>query len=198
MKEEQIKQAVLELLVKEGKFDLTLENIAQKAKICHTAIHYYFRTKDNLIDQGFREITDGLIVPRFRNLTEENLSLKEKVERYIDESSEILQKYPYLDVYAVTRFNENNASKTYFDAKQIHIGSLLAEISSAIEKGAVIRYRPFEFLIVLFSLTAYFHIVFNSFQKIEPNRVGENQMIATETLLNLLFNGKTKNGTNGP
>lgn len=44
--EKKIKDVTIELLLKEGKFGVSLQEIAKKSKISRTVIHYYFSSKD--------------------------------------------------------------------------------------------------------------------------------------------------------
>ncbi|MBO9691709.1 TetR family transcriptional regulator [Chryseobacterium sp.] len=157
--EEKIKEIAKYLLFVKGRFYATTQQIAQSADMDRTAIHYYFRTKANLVNIIIGEIINEFPAPAWNDI--KDLSLKEKLERYIDFNTEKSKKYPYLDVYIITQ-NECSefGQKLFFPLTE-----LIPEISVCIREGKTSYDNPVLFLVDLVSMVSGFHISADFFRK---------------------------------
>ncbi|WP_172616971.1 TetR/AcrR family transcriptional regulator [Chryseobacterium sp. ON_d1] len=158
--EEKIKEIAKYLLFVKGRFSATTQHIAQSAGMDRTAIHYYFRTKANLVNIAIGEIINEFPAPAWNDIKE--LSLKEKLERYIDFNTEKSKKYPYLDIYIITQSDEYSefGQKLFFPLTE-----MIPEISVCICEGRTSYNNPLLFLIDLVSMVSGFHISADFFRK---------------------------------
>lgn len=161
--EEQIKEAVKELLFKEGKFNATTQEIADAAGVNRTLINYYFRSRNNLFNLIFEEA-----IKREEELREtilfSELPFKQKVETYIEESTKQAIEYPYRETYIVSKINEGSLYKEERDWSNF-IERFFNELREEINKGNVENIEPFQFVLNLVSLISFPMFIRPMFQK---------------------------------
>src|SRR5690625_4240646 len=81
--EEKIKKTVSDLLFKEGRFNATTQEIADKAGVNRTLINYYFRSRDNLFTLVFQDAMHKEHMLRTRLLFSD-LPFKEKLRSILN------------------------------------------------------------------------------------------------------------------
>lgn len=158
--EQKIKEITIELLLKEGKFGVSIQEIAQRSKISRTVIHYYFRSKERLFALVNQEIVEKLIIPRYQKLFD-NEHLKIKIDNFLIESEKSLKDFPYADVYIMTEFAENEYIRNYFDSVKPSIEYLMNQIKTAISEKKICYSDPKRFLMDLLALSSYSQIYLN-------------------------------------
>ncbi|PZR19928.1 MAG: hypothetical protein DI539_12405 [Flavobacterium psychrophilum] len=150
--EEKIKDTAKYLLFTEGRFSATTQQIAQIAHTDRTAIHYYFRTRTNLVRTIIKEIIKEFPAPSWEDI--KNFSLKEKLIRYVNYNTEKSKKYPYLDIYIFTQkeFAEYT-EKLFFPLME-----MIPEILVCIRDGRIRYNNPIDFLADLIAIVSGYHI----------------------------------------
>ncbi|GAA4160827.1 hypothetical protein GCM10022217_25510 [Chryseobacterium ginsenosidimutans] len=187
--EKKIKDATIELLLKEGRFGVSMQEIAEKSKISRTVIHYYFRSKERLFALVNQEIVEKLVIPRYHKLFD-NEHLKIKIENFLTASESSLTNYPYVDIYVMTEFAENEYIRNYFDSVKPSLELLLNQITRAITEKKICHSDPIRFLMDLLALSSYSHICLNFVEtnNILPGVRKENLfMERNETILKILL-----------
>ena len=161
---DKIKQATKELIFCDGRFNATTEEIAYKAGVSRTIIHYYYRSTEELFLTIFDEaLQDFLILNEV--LHNKNLSLREKVSTYIDRTSAILSRYPFRDIYLITHITKSlGANKIGLNE---NIKDFLNEIKTAIAEKRLNYNEPVAFLIDMISLTTYPYVINNLLSKLD-------------------------------
>ncbi len=159
-----IKEATLNLLLKEGKFGVSMQEIAEKSKVSRSVIHYYFRSKEQLLSLVDAEIVERLLIPRYQKLFGA-APLRLKIEQFLEEFERTTKVYPYVDVYSVTEFTNSAAIRNYFLSINPAIQHLLSEITLAIQDNTLRCSDPVVFLVDLFSLSTYSSICIDFVKK---------------------------------
>ena len=137
-----------------------MQEIAQKSTISRTVIHYYFRSKERLFALVNQEIIEKIVTPRYQKLFD-NKDLKIKIENFLAESEKSLKTYPYVDVYVMTEFADNENIRKYFDSIKPSIEILLNQITKAIAEKKICHADPIRFLMDLLALSSYSHVYLN-------------------------------------
>src|SRR5690625_4147589 len=151
--EEKIKKTVSDLLFKEGRFNATTQEIADKAGVNRTLINYYFRSRDNLFTLVFQDAMHKEHRLRTRLLFSD-LPFKEKVEKHIEYSLQKAIEYPYLQTYLVTRINDTGTYEEYEPNEESRI-KFFKEYQEEIKKGTIEDISPVQFLLNLSSLISF-------------------------------------------
>lgn len=151
--EELIKSTAKKLFFKEGKLHATTQDIADAAGINRSAVHYYFRTRDQLIALVFAESMQALSL-RLGKVMSANMPFREKTEELIDVFTKEMMEYPFQEVFLVTEINTaGHELVTKIDEGPV--SSFLNEIEKEMQLGTIEQMDPKHFLINLFSLLSY-------------------------------------------
>ena len=96
-----IKEKARILFFKKGLLDATTQEIADEAGVNRALIHYYFRSKDQLLDTLLNET---LLEKRqkVRNVLTSELPFREKIAIYINALVDYGLTYPYLDNFIIS------------------------------------------------------------------------------------------------
>lgn len=188
--EAKIKIATIDLLLKEGNFGLAMQDIAEKSMVSRTVIHYYFRSKENLLKIVSKEIIENIVIPKYKELFRENM-LDTKIERYISDSEKLSKQYPYLDVYVISQHHHDANLQTHFESIQNPFKSFMLEIQCAINEKKIMYATPVCFLIDLFSLTTFSYMYLSFFDSKANSLSKEIDSIGLKNrqmrIMNILF-----------
>lgn len=190
--EQQIKDAARKLFFTEGRFKATTQEIADAAGVNRTLVNYYFRSRDLLFDQILREARYAMDQRLDMALSTET-SFKKKIEHFIDIFIEQSFTYPYLDVYMVTRINEDveRQNEIIADLKKTErLKNFLRDVETEIKKGTIEKMEPVQFLVSLISLLSHPVVMQPLFKKIFSYSDKQyKQMLAArkEIILKMLF-----------
>ena len=111
-----IKQTAKTLFFQKGFLNATTQEIADEAGVNRALIHYYFRSREQmleiLLDEMLHEKKD-----RIRNILSSGLPFREKIANYIDAVVDHGLKYPYLDNFLVSEMARRPEKIKTFCAK---------------------------------------------------------------------------------
>lgn len=151
--EQLIKDTAKRIFFAEGKFNATTQDIADAAGVARTVINYYFRSKDILFQQVFKEAMDDMRV-RLDEVLLSTLPFKKKIVRFIDVFLIELNKYPYKESFMISEINTNGFILPE-KAPSAALKHFFKEIELAMDQGEVKKMMPINFMLNLFSLIAY-------------------------------------------
>ena len=167
--ERHIKEAAKKLFFKEGRFKATTQEIADAAGVNRTLVNYYFRSRDVLFDQVLSDAKNAMTDRLKSSAGEENIPFRLRIERFIDVMLEHSSAYPYMDIYLVSRMNDdiNQQNDVLADIKKTDdLKAFLKLIETEMNKGTIEKMPPVQFLLNLLSLLTYPVIVQPLFKKI--------------------------------
>ncbi|RFZ90025.1 TetR/AcrR family transcriptional regulator [Mucilaginibacter conchicola] len=151
--EELIRSTAKKLFFKEGKLHATTQDIADAAGMNRSAVHYYFRTRDQLIALIFAESMQALSL-RLGKVMSAELPFREKIQGLIEVFTNEMMEYPFQEVFLVTEINTaGHDLVTKIDEGPV--SSFLNEIEKEMHLGTIEKTDPKHFLINLFSLLSY-------------------------------------------
>ena len=104
--EEKIFEAATIVFEEQGMDGARMQNIADKAGINKSLLHYYYRTKDHLFEAVFTKLAQK-IFSRFNPIFEEKLSLEDKIRYFFREHISFLQQNPKLPGFILNEINRN-------------------------------------------------------------------------------------------
>jgi len=156
--EHHIKDTAKRVFLTEGRMLATTQDIADAAGVNRTLLHYYFRSRDELFQQVFREAVTNLRGSLHTVMVSEK-PFRQKIEDLIDVYFHEALKYPYLETFIAVQLNEDPGHyKSIF--QELPGGderrkNFLKQMKEEAEKGAIADIKPLHFFISLFSLLAY-------------------------------------------
>jgi AcrR family transcriptional regulator len=106
--EEKIKEAAKKIFLEKGFGSTTTRDIAECADTNIALVNYYFRSKEKLFQEIFRESFAETFVPVARILNDD-LPLEAKIYKFVDHMTELLKRDPLLPMFV---FSEMRCEKS--------------------------------------------------------------------------------------
>ncbi|MFL9833683.1 TetR/AcrR family transcriptional regulator [Chryseobacterium terrae] len=158
--ENKIKNATVDLLLKEGNFGFTLSDVAEKSRTSRTVIHYYFRSRENLLSVVTKDILSDLVKPRYDTLISKD-HLEIKILKFLEKSDNICEIYPYIDVFLMVRYSTSEDLQIFFQDILGSFKNLISEVQNFIDCKELNYPDAQFFLSDLFSLSSFSYIFSN-------------------------------------
>ena len=99
--EELIKEKARELFFQKGFLNATTQEIADEAGVNRALIHYYFRSRDHMLDMLLDETIQAK-KQKARPILKSDFPFREKIARYIDAIVDYGLTYPYLENFIIS------------------------------------------------------------------------------------------------
>ena len=99
--EQLIKEKAKSLFFQKGFLDATTQEIADEAKVNRALIHYYFRSKEQLMDEILQEVVTRKRA-RVLSIFTSPLAFREKIAVYIDTIVDQGLLFPYLENFIIS------------------------------------------------------------------------------------------------
>ena len=190
--EEHIKETAKKVFLKEGRYNATTQEIADAAGVNRTLLHYYFRSREVLLEKVLLEGQK-----EFRQKLNENndkeLPFKERISLFIDVWMGHIKEYPFLDAYLVTQMHDGNFIEnleTESKSTATNKASFFKEMEAEMKAGRISKMEPIQFLLNLISLISYPLIMRPLMEKaLTLNKKAYNKIIAErkQAIMDCLF-----------
>jgi AcrR family transcriptional regulator len=154
--EELIKEKAKALFFQKGFLDATTQEIADAAKVNRALIHYYFRSKEQLMDTILEEVVKRKRA-RIKAVFTSLLSFREKIAVYIDTVVEQGLLYPYLENFIITETARNSERVNLLcsPTKPKTVDLIRDDLEEEIRKGKLGPVTAEHFMINLSSMCNY-------------------------------------------
>lgn len=153
--EARIIEAATRVFVRKGKAGASMQDIAVEAGINRTLLNYYFRSKDKLFMLIFERVFLGFI-PAIAELMNSSEPVKWKMEKFIEQYTDILIKSPLTPLFVMQELNENPERLVkLIKARGINPEKTLGQLRESIDKGEFKPMDPREIIINLLSLIIF-------------------------------------------
>jgi len=140
--EQRILDAAKEVFQQKGMTGARMQEIADKAGINKSLLHYYYRSKDKLFGKVF-EIAFSLFIPKVKEVILSDYSIFQKIEFFVDSYLDLLQKHPYIPSFIVSEINRNPKILVDIIDKNVQINEnkiveiLDQQIKQEVERGVI-------------------------------------------------------------
>lgn len=106
--EDRIFESATDVFVEKGMDGARMQDIADRAGINKSLLHYYYRSKDKLFSAVFEKIAMKML-EKFAPVFDKDLSLEKKIRFFLREHISFLQKNPRLPIFLLNEINRNPA-----------------------------------------------------------------------------------------
>lgn len=153
--EAKILKAAKEIFIIKGFEGSRMQEIADKAEINKSLLHYYFRSKDKLFDAIFREAFLS-IIPRISKMFKTDLSIFSKIEIFVNDYIDMIVKNPYLPDFIFHETNRN-PEKVINLLQDAGLNALLVveNFNTETKKGNIIATDPKQLIINIISMCVF-------------------------------------------
>ncbi|MDD4801384.1 MAG: TetR/AcrR family transcriptional regulator [Syntrophomonas sp.] len=138
---EKILHVAMAIIAEEGFQNITVRKIAAKAGVNIAAVNYHFGSKDAVINEALRHVTDQL-KKNFEYLSTSNEDPKTKLSIFVNNYTEIMFEYPdiirHLVIHAI---NNKQLDSRQLDQREDYLAFLQTEGISLV-KETVRQIRP--------------------------------------------------------
>jgi AcrR family transcriptional regulator len=154
--EEKILEAAKEIFVREGKSGARMQEIADKAGINKSLLHYYYRSKEKLFYTVFKFVFSKF-AHKIINLFDADKDIFEVIEQFIDNYIDLIRKNPFIPMFII---NEINRKETSFVTEVIretgiNIDTYFELIQRNIDLGKIKAVDPKQLIINILSLCIF-------------------------------------------
>ncbi|MCF6280142.1 MAG: TetR/AcrR family transcriptional regulator [Flavobacteriaceae bacterium] len=104
--ENQILNAAKKVFQEKGMDGARMQEIADKAKINKSMLHYYYRSKQLLFEAVFKNAF-ALLAPQLNAILNDDSSIEEKVISFTNNYISFVVKHPYLPSFIIQELNRN-------------------------------------------------------------------------------------------
>ncbi|NJM25545.1 MAG: TetR/AcrR family transcriptional regulator [Bacteroidia bacterium] len=154
--EELIKEKAKYLFFQRGLLNATTQEIADEAGVNRALIHYYFRSRDQLLET----LLDETLMEkkeRVRNILSSRLPFREKIALYINTIVNYGITYPYLDNFIINETARNTEKVREFCLRdrQKSADLIREDLAAEIKAGRLAPITPVHFMVNLSAMCNY-------------------------------------------
>jgi AcrR family transcriptional regulator len=154
--EQLIKEKARLLFFQKGFLNATTQEIADEAGVNRALIHYYFRSREHMLDILLQETIQEKRV-RVRSILSSAAPFNIKIANYINALVDLGLKYPYLENFIIYETARNpDKAKELCSRDRVKTSDLIREgLEQEIAAGRLAPISPEHFMINLSALTNY-------------------------------------------
>lgn len=149
--EQIIIESARQVFIEKGYAEANMSDIAQRAGINRPALHYYFRTKERMLEAVYADIVRSFIPKVVQLLQDKDILLFERVEKVVDIYYDILIKRPNLPMFGLREIHRDASYlfDTLVKVSDDQIRVIREILVSEMEQGKI-KTLPIEFIIYSF------------------------------------------------
>jgi AcrR family transcriptional regulator len=154
--EKLIKEKARSLFFQRGFLDATTQEIADEAGVNRALIHYYFRSRDQMLETLLEETLQEK-KSSVRKVLMSELPFRQKIASYIDAVVDYGLKYPFLDNFIISEMARRPEKVKLFCTKdKLSSSDLIRDgLNKEIKKGGIAPISAEHFMVNLISLCNY-------------------------------------------
>lgn len=154
--EEKILTAARHVFENKGMSGARMQEIADKAKINKSLLHYYYRSKQKLFEAVFKTAFNKL-APQINTILNSEQSICEKIKNFSNDYNTFMIKHPYLPNFILQELNRNPefvkkliSTKTFPSMKKFQ-----TQIREAVAKKRIRKIEAEQLFIHILSLNIF-------------------------------------------
>lgn len=192
---QEILKAAFKEFLHNGYDGTRMQAITSRTGVTKAMIHYYFGDKQTLFSETYKTAVADLLEDLFPVL-EEDLSLYEKIERFIEELLHRAGKHPETISFVIEELNRNEEMTRPIleEYIQLNLEPFEGQLEEAASNYKIIQIDPRQLIMNMFSLCLFpyaarglFGILFDTASKSEYEQLmNERRGFITDIILNSL------------
>ncbi|NOT75791.1 MAG: TetR/AcrR family transcriptional regulator [Cyclobacteriaceae bacterium] len=154
--EQVIKDTAREIFFQKGRLKATTQEIADEAGVNRALIHYYFRSREQLLQTVFEEAVSETRT-KISDIFKSKDPFKKKISQYLDVFIDRNIRYPYMQNFIISEINTNpEKEKEYLKKKRQNLcETIFPQLEDEISKGTIDPIKPEHFMANLMSMCSY-------------------------------------------
>ena len=157
--EQAIFKAAEEIFIEKGYAGTKTTEIAEKAGVNHAMLHYYFRTKENLLSIIFKNKVE-LLANSLLSVSSKEKSFSEIITTAIENHFNFIRENHKLALFIINETNNNKSNNQIWKEVAIPVfskvmASITEMINAEINAGKIRPIDPVNFLVTIISLNIF-------------------------------------------
>ena len=154
--EQRIFEAATAVFHERGYHGARMQEIARRAEINASMLHYYYRSKDRLFEAVFHRSARQVIEPVLEAFRAER-PLLDKVERFVDTYITLVLQHPHVPGFILEELRRNPARlRTFVGAQSRGVfAGIAADVEAAARRGDIRPIAPEQFVVNLLALCVF-------------------------------------------
>ena len=154
--EKRIFAAATAVFHEQGYHGARMQEIARRAGINQSMLHYYFRTKDRLFEEVFRLSARQVISP-VMEIFKSDSPIRKKVETFVETYIASVVDNPHVPGFIMEELRRNPGGLKDFVGEQTRgvFAGMAAQINDAVSRGEIAPIEPAQFVVNLLSLCVF-------------------------------------------
>lgn len=194
--QEKIFEAARKVFYQRGFFGARMQEIADEAQINKSMLHYYFRNKDQLFKEVFKD-SFGRIFPRIRQVLASEMPLFQKIEVFVNRYIDLLIENPFMPSFV---FHEMSNNQDHLEgvvkSLEIKIPEIMErQVEDAIAQGLILPVTTIDLTVNMLALCVFPFIarpmIMNVFP-MEDNQYKEFLKMRKKEVSTFIINGIRK------
>jgi len=138
--EQKIFEAARDIFQSKGLEGTRMQEIADRAEINKSMLHYYYRSKEKLFEKVY-ELSIIKLMPQVASLLNEDMPLDVKLRKFSAKYLELIKANPDIPLFVIHEMNKNPSRLKKFIAKEIgkRVQPFLDQIKEEREKGNTVN-----------------------------------------------------------
>lgn len=168
-----IREAAKRVFLRKGFGSATTRDIAESAETNIALVNYYFRSKERLFQEIFRESFVETFVPVARILNDD-LPLEAKIYKFVDHMTELLKRDPLLPMFVLSEMRGENSEfcETMAELHEVSSNRFKIQLEEEAAKGNI-RSIDFDQVEVSLMSMVIFPFISMNMLKIKKNMTTE-------------------------
>lgn len=145
--EQHIIEVARQVFIEKGFEETSMSDIAAKAGINRSGLHYYFRTKDRLFEAVFTDIIHYFL-PTIHQIILQDSPIHERISKITDVYFDMMWATPSMPMFVI-REMQRDATHLLDTMRKVELGQYISKIKDALQKEMEqgrMRQTPFEFI----------------------------------------------------
>lgn len=156
--------------------------IAERAGVTHTMLHYYFQTKENLFNKIFEDKIETLKAPIDALAQNKDIDLRDRIREIIELHFDFLKTHPDLPHFLINEMRSNPQlikilREKVGDTLRGTFATIQTEIDEYVAKGIMKPISAFDLFLDIVSLNVFTFISLPIFRHIAYDEEKEQQLI---------------------
>jgi AcrR family transcriptional regulator len=149
-------EAAREVFQTKGLEGARMQEIADKAEINKSMLHYYYRSKAKLFEKVY-QLSIIKVIPKIAELLNEDLPLEQKLISFVDKYMEIIRANPDIPLFVLHEMNKDPNRLRNFMLEQIgvKVQPFLDQIKEERKKGNTVDLPAEQIMVNIMSLMIF-------------------------------------------
>lgn len=190
-------EAAREVFQSKGLEGARMQEIADKAEINKSMLHYYYRSKEKLFEKVY-QLSIIKVIPQIVSLLNEDLPLEQKLRNFVEKYLEVVRANPDIPLFVLHEMNKNPTRLKAFMLNEIgkKVQPFLKQIREERKKGRTVDLPAEQIMTNMMSLMIFpfigrpvLQVIFNMDETDFNHFIDERMQLLPDYIVSMVLKG---------